>query len=160
MPKGLPKWAIKEAKKRGARNIFAYAWTLVKRKGRRRRSTKTARVNPKRVTKTARRRRYYPRRTRRRSSQMTIPIAPVAGLVAGLAEPADYLIKGDMKNAMLKLCKNYTGYNYEVGLWSPEDLKRGLLPLVVGLLVHKFVGGPPLNLNRMLGRAKVPLIRI
>ena len=108
--------------------------------------------------KMARRRRYT--RRRRRRGSMTIPIAPVAGLVAGLAAPIDYLIKGDTKNAMLKLCKNYTGYNYEVGLWSPDDLKRGLLPLVVGLLVHKFVGGPPLNLNRMLGRAKVPLIRI
>lgn len=45
MAKGLPKWAIKEAKSRGAKNIFAYAWSLVKRKGRSRSSPKK-RSNP------------------------------------------------------------------------------------------------------------------
>ena len=158
MAKGLPKWAIKEAKRRGAKNVFAYAWTLVKRrKGKKRTRRRTRRSsNPRRrVRRIARR-----RRKRRRSAGMTIPLAPVAGLFAGLAGPIDYALRGDFNSAMIKVCKNYTGYNPEVGVWSPEDLKSGVLPLVIGLLVHKFVGGPPLNLNKVLARAKVPFIRI
>ena len=91
---------------------------------------------------------------------MTIPIAPIAGLAAGLAEPARYLMTGDFDRAFAKLSKNYTGVDPRTGRFNFMDLSHGLLPLVGGMLVHKFVGGPPLNVNRMLAAAKVPFIRI
>jgi len=101
-------------------------------------------------------------RWRRRKSRggMTIPIAPIAGLAAGLSVAVPAAIKGDYQLAINEVTRNYTGYDPWTKKFDPNHLKKGLLPLVCGLLVHKFVGGPPLNLNRTLGRAKVPLIRI
>lgn len=156
MPKGLPKWAIKEARSKGAKNVFAYAWSLVKRKGKKRKSTKTRSSNPNKkrsVRKTG-------KKKRRRSRSMTIPLAPVAGLAAGVAEPIAYAMKGDVVQAFNHLSRNYTGVDIGSGSFSVDRLKKGLVPLVIGLLVHKFVGGAPLNANKALARANVPFIRI
>ena len=100
------------------------------------------------------------RKRGRRGHSMTIPLAPVLGLAAGLADPARIAMEGDFPRAIAVATQHYTGYDPVGGTWSAEALKKGLLPLVIGMLVHKFVGGPPLNLNRMLGQAKVPFIRI
>jgi len=159
--KGLPKWAIAEARKRGAKNVFAYAWTLVKRKGKRSHNPcpPKRRGNPhgkkkRRSIGVARRKR------RRRSRGLTIPLAPVAGLAAGLWKPAEFAMQGRWDWALFQLSRNYTGYNPANKTWNANELKNGLIPLIVGLLVHKFVGGRPLNLNQMLSRAGVPFIRI
>jgi len=96
----------------------------------------------------------------RRNRQMTIPLAPMCGLFAGMADGIGAAMRGDYENAINWTVAHYTGYEPWSGQWNPEQLKRGLLPLVAGLLVHKFIGGAPLNLNRILAAAKVPLIRI
>lgn len=106
------------------------------------------------------------RRKKRRSRKFTLPLAPVLGLTAGLSEPAQWIATGNYKDAMDLATANYTGfepYNTKLGWkgkFNPARLSMGLLPLVAGLLVHKFVGGAPLNLNRTLGRANVPFLRI
>ena len=97
---------------------------------------------------------------KRRSRSMTIPLAPIVGLVSGLAKPIDSALKGDYQGALIWATRYYTGFDPEGRGFNFEWLKQGLLPLIGGLLVHKFVGGKPLNLNRMLARAGVPLIRI
>ena len=154
--KGLPKWAIKEAKRRGAKNIFAYAWTLVKRKGKKRKSKTRRSSSPKRRVK----RRMARRKRGRRRYTMTIPLAPIAGLIAGMHEPIQRIMQGKPDLAIIAVSRNYTGYCPKDNNWLPERMARGLLPLIIGCLVHKFVGGAPLNVNRMLARAKVPFIRI
>jgi len=105
-------------------------------------------------------RRYYPRFRRfRRRPSMTIPIAPVAGLLAGLTEPAKRAMYGDFDGAVDELCHAYLGYSYRSKTWVGIDsMKRGLLPLVIGFAVHWVAGR--LGVNRLLARAKVPLIRI
>ena len=155
MAKGLPKWAIKEAKARGAKNIFAYAWTLVKRKERK----GSQKSNPK---KTKRRGGFrMSKKKRRYNRNITIPLAPIAGLAAGMSTAiVDGAMKGNWELFFNELCRNYTGYNPYDQTWNVFSLKKGLLPLVIGLLVHKFVGGSPLNLNRTLARHKIPFIRI
>ena len=100
------------------------------------------------------------RKKGRRSRQFTIPIAPVVGLAAGMAEPVSLLISGDIENAANAASLNYTGYDIKAKTFNFDRLKGGLVPLIVGMLVHKFVGGPPLNMNRMLANARVPFIRI
>lgn len=95
----------------------------------------------------------------KRRYKMTIPIAPVIGLGVGMMPAIDHLLKGDITNFFHRLSENYVGWNPGNNRFEIEGLKRGILPLVVGLLVHKFVGGS-LGLNRMLGRAKVPLLRL
>jgi len=100
---------------------------------------------------------------------MTLPIAPIAGLAAGLLGAPPGYSRGPIgvlleeRNPVLAgkaIVSNYTGYSIDEGNFTIQRLSVGLVPLIVGCLVHKFVGGAPLNVNRMLGSAGVPLIRI
>lgn len=118
-------------------------------------------LKPKTKTKTKRRRKYMPRRKRKiRKKRFTIPLAPVLGLAAGLAEPIQKAMGGDVQGAINVATHHYTGYSVERGQFEIDGLKHGIVPLIIGLLVHKFVGGAPLNANRMLARAGVPVVRI
>jgi len=100
------------------------------------------------------------RKRKRGARKFTLPIAVIAGLGAGLALPINWALAGNYNEAFYTLSRSYTGYDPVGGTWNPESLKHGLLPLVIGGLVHKFVGGPPLNLNKMLAAANVPVLRI
>jgi hypothetical protein len=91
---------------------------------------------------------------------MTIPIAPIAGLAAGLVGPLQQMMNGDWLGGLNKIGCSYTGFNAINRSFDVMDMKDGVLPLVVGLAVHRFVGGRPINANATLARAKVPLIRI
>ena len=100
---------------------------------------------------------------KKRSRKFTLPIAPLAGLAVGMAMPIGELMAGNIPRAIDYLAYNYLGIaGTTTGQisFNPDGMKNGLLPLVVGGLVHKFVGGAPLNLNRMLAAAGVPVIRI
>ena len=83
--KGLPKWAITEARRRGAKNIFAYAWTLVKRKGKKRSTKRKRSSNPSRVKKVVRR--YTRRRKTRRSGKSLTRTAFKFIRIGALAAP-------------------------------------------------------------------------
>jgi len=115
--------------------------------------TKTSKKNTRRKTKVARKRKS------RRSRKFTIPIAPIAGIVASPAVRSTITdaIAGNFDGAL----KNA---GQIVGVWEGkfyfDKLVENIGPMVVGALVHKFVGGPPLNLNRMIANAGVPVIRI
>ena len=97
---------------------------------------------------------------KKRRYSMTIPLAPIIGLAAGMAKPAQKLMAGDIEGAIEELSWNYLGYSPARKQFDITALVNGTLPLVVGLLVHKFVGGAPLNFNKILAAAKVPFIRI
>jgi hypothetical protein len=99
------------------------------------------------------------KKKKRGKRKFTIPIAPIVGLMAGLAGPIKDLMDGEVEFAVNKLKYSYLGLD-ETNKFKPEALMSGLAPLIAGALVHKFVGGPPLNLNRMLAQANVPIIRI
>jgi len=100
------------------------------------------------------------KKRKRGKRSFTIPLAPVLGLAAGLAAPLQKAIEGNVQAAIEIATESYTGYNIPSQTWNPTSLARGVLPLAIGLLVHKFIGGPPLNANRMLAAANVPVIRI
>lgn len=95
----------------------------------------------------------------RKSKAFTIPIAPVAGLIAGIADPIDMAIHGNYYGAMEQTSMNYTGYSIAAKNWDIGRMWNGLVPLVVGILVHKYIG-VKLGVNKALARAGVPLIRI
>lgn len=91
-----------------------------------------------------------------------IPLATVLGLAAGFVgpmgdSPVEYIQKGDYRSAIVRLGKSYTGYDANTGKWEPGLMAGGVLPLVIGCLVSKFVGGWPLNVNR---RIRLPFIKI
>lgn len=99
------------------------------------------------------------RKRRRGRGGFTIPLAPVIGLAAGVAPAIEAGMSGNIDGAVNHLKYAYLGLDAN-NKFNIGYMAKGLLPLVLGLLVHKFVGGAPLNANRMLARARVPLLRV
>jgi len=119
------------------------------------RSRKTRASNPKkrRVKRIARRKKG------RRRYGMTIPIAPIVGLIPMVSDAAQSAMAGDWDMAFKHLQWKTLGIDSQ-GKFHMDQMIMNIVPVIGGLLVHKFVGGPPLNLNRILARARVPFIRI
>ena len=86
----------------------------------------------------------------------TIPLPLVAGMAAGLAAPAVQAINGDVQGAMLTLSRNYIGWDGQKVTLA--GLKQGLVPLLIGFLIHK--AAVMAGVNRALGRSGIPLIRL
>jgi len=90
---------------------------------------------------------------------MTLPVAVVAGTMPLVASAIrgwrGETFRGMGKEVLFAL----TGFDTDQPGWHPEFMKNGTYPLVAGLLVHKFIGGT-LGVNRALGRAHVPFLRI
>lgn len=65
-----------------------------------------------------------------------------------------------LHDATQVLVKDFTGYQPDprYDAFKFNRMKEGLLPVMVGILVHKLAGR--LGINRALGRAGVPIIRI
>jgi hypothetical protein len=110
-------------------------------------------------------RRWFGKRRRRRGGT-TIPIAPIVGMIPMFTPAIQTAIEGQPINQIVdKLAYNTLGIG-GLNQTPPQPYFDGnkfvtnMLPLVAGILVHKFVGGRPLNINGMLARAKIPFIRI
>ena len=117
-------------------------------------SSVKSKTNPKKVYK------KMAKNKSRRSRKFTIPLAPIAGLAAGMSIPVGKAMAGDYQGALDEVAWAYCGIHPVTKQFEARGLMYGTIPLIIGALVHKFVGGPPLNLNRMLASANVPLIRI
>lgn len=148
--KGLPKSIIKKY------GITKKAWRVYR--GRKKSSSRVKKYT-KTSKKTTRRRKKLAKKNKRGPRKFTIPLAPVIGLLAGVVPAVGPALDGDYEGAMNKLKFNYLGLSHD-NQFRPEGLLAGLVPLIVGALVHKFVGGAPLNVNRMLAAANVPVLRI
>jgi len=106
----------------------------------------------------------YVRVRRRRKAGPTLPLAAALGLAGGVFVPPagrsesafDHIRRGNWNEAFVRLSENYIGYSPATRKWVTPV---GLLMAVAGMLVHKIVGGY-LGVNRMLGRARVPVIRL
>lgn len=98
------------------------------------------------------------KKRQRGKRKFTIPVAPVVGLIAGLAEPLHRARYGDWDGAIDELSLAYLGYSTRLNKWSINSMARGAAPLLMGLLVHKTAS--LLGVNRMLAQAGVPIIRI
>lgn len=131
-------------------------------------SSRSSNPRPKKARKVKRkmaRRRYYRTRSRKKKS-MTIPLAPVMGVLAGALRTApsgsnivENIMTGDFAGLAYNARELFAGID-NTGAFRPEWLLQTYGPMAVGALIHKFVGGSPLNLNRMLAAAGVPFIRI
>jgi len=99
------------------------------------------------------------KKKKRGARKFTIPLAPIAGIVAAPAVQAGIkaAVAGDWDGVMYEAGK-FVGF--ENGKFDAFALASNIGPILIGLAVHKFVGGAPLNLNRMLASANVPIIRI
>lgn len=96
------------------------------------------------------------KRRGRRQRKTTLPLAIIGGMLpvaAGVwarrssgTEMANYLQAG------------FTGVTPGTGAWNIANLRMGLFPVMAGFMVHAIAG--KLGVNRALGRARLPLIRV
>jgi hypothetical protein len=148
--KGLPAKYAKMGFKRGWR-----AYKASKRGGSAPRKVKT---------KTVRRRKSYSRRGRRASRKFTLPLAPIAGVIAGFTmappgweAPVTALMRGDMRRFGDAVLANWTFIGKD-GKVDFAGKGIGVKATIIGLVVHKIAG--LLGVNRVLGQARVPIVRV
>jgi len=109
-------------------------------------------------TKTVVKYRNRPKAKRRKRAGFTLPIAVAVPMAAlGVRTVGDVTSKG-LDPAFELLSLRTTGFNPRTGQWKPGWMKEGLLPVAVGLLVHKVAG--KLGANKMIARAGIPILRI
>jgi len=96
-----------------------------------------------------------------RKASMTIPVAVVAGFAPlgfGLVSAGKRALSGDMAGASQELVIRTTGWNQDTKSWNSGIFMQSYGPILAGLLVHKLAGR--LGVNRALGRAGVPFLRV
>ena len=91
---------------------------------------------------------------RRHSGGMKIPLAVVLGFA-----PLAVNVARNTNQIGFEAIRDLTGYQIDSGKFNFSLTRRGLVPILLGFGVHKVVGGM-LGINRMLGRMRIPLIRI
>lgn len=92
----------------------------------------------------------YRRKRRRRRKSKTIPLATIGGLIASFREEVACVVAGDFAGAVNSLGNKFS---------DPSTAFMTFVPLIVGALVSKVVGGM-LGVNARLGRAGVPWLRV
>lgn len=99
-------------------------------------------------------------KTTTRRGGFTIPLAVVGGLAGSPAIQGAIAgaMQGNMEGA-LKNLRKLAGISWS-GHFDIRVLGESVGPIIAGLLIHKFVGGRPLNLNQSLARSGIPFIRI
>lgn len=106
------------------------------------------------------RRVYVKARRKGHKPKFTLPVAALAGFAPLVKGAYDGYQSGGFNGALAEVSVATTGYNPIYHNWNLTwALKRGWLPIIAGIAVHKFVGGR-LGVNKMLARAGVPIIRL
>ena len=97
-------------------------------------------------------------RIKTRAKKMTLPLAIVGGLMPG----ATAVITTGTTSGWLAAGKTagtiYTGYDYTTGKFSVRNMQMGLMPLAIGVLVHKAAG--MLGINKAIAATGIPFFRI
>jgi len=89
----------------------------------------------------------------------TVPIGIIAGLLPGVTRTFATFQANGAQAASNEALAIYSGYDPATRVWSIQNMAFGLLPLFAGLALHRFVGGG-LGINRILGRSRVPFLRL
>lgn len=93
-----------------------------------------------------------------RKTKMTLPLSVILGFTPLVAKGI-----GDFRSGGVSGLRNTVSavvpWNFQTMKPSVSNLGYGLIPIVLGIAVHKFVGGT-LGVNRALGRMGMPLIRL
>ena len=131
---------------------------------------KSKKISTKKVAKSnpeqkKRREKVAPKKkgTTKRKRQFTISLSLGGALLAGFTDPVRIaVVEKNPFHAAQLVAARYCGLDMRSGTayWNWYELGIGVGSLIAGGLIHKFVGGAPLNVNRMLGQAGVPVIRI
>jgi len=95
----------------------------------------------------------------------TLPIAVVAGFAPGVGKLYYHATHNDhgqgnaISNMGVEAGRIFIGIDPRDGKFSTAFLGMGLMPAIMGILVHKVVGGK-FGVNRALASAGIPFIRL
>ena len=110
--------------------------------------------------------RYVKAKARHHKHGFTLPIAVVAGFTPGLSRmwyhfnnPGESGASSGIEAVGTEAGRIYLGYDPRDGSFTPYYMTFGTLPIVIGWLIHKFVGGK-LGVNKMLSQAGIPILRL
>jgi len=92
-------------------------------------------------------------------AKTTVPVGLIAGMLPGVTRSFSVFQARGAQQGANEALAIYTGFDPLTRQWSIANMQFGLIPLIAGLLLSQFVGGG-LGINRMLSRARVPLLRI
>lgn len=92
----------------------------------------------------------------RKSPGMTIPMAVVFGTAPGVVAIAQN--SGPITEKAKTAVQVYGGYDLWANKWTWDGFKRGGLPFLGGLMVHGLASKA--GINRFLGRARIPFVRV
>ncbi len=109
----------------------------------------------------ARRRNPSRKKNPRRRAGFTLPVAAVAGfapLTFGLIGAARRALAGDMAGASQEAVIRTTGFNTDTMRFHWPTFVGSYGPILMGMIVHTIASR--LGVNRLLGRARVPFLRI
>lgn len=109
-------------------------------------------------------------RSRRRASHSThrgrsvvrktvVPMGVIAGMLPGVARSFSVFQLQGAQAAANEFISIYSGFDPITRRFSVANLGYGLMPLFAGLMLSRVVGGM-LGVNRLLGRSRIPLLRI
>jgi hypothetical protein len=110
------------------------------------------------ATKTITRYRNRPKARHHSRAKTTIPLAAVAGFIPLAVFAYEGFQAGGIANAGQRVAQRLTGIDSTAHVFIPAELARGWTPILAGFLAHK--AADMLGINRMLGRMRVPLVRI
>jgi len=97
-------------------------------------------------------------KNRKRNGGLKIPIAVVAGFVPGVARSYEHWQSG-WSAGTREMGRIYLGYDWWNGTFNWKWMLFGMMPIVLGTVVHKIVGGK-LGVNRAIAGAGIPVIRL
>lgn len=89
---------------------------------------------------------------------LTIPVAVVAGFAVPVSKAYTRFKNEGVQGGVNAMVNYFTGFQPNDGGWNANHLQYGLLPVVVGLAVHKVASA--LGVNRVLSGAGIPILRI
>jgi hypothetical protein len=110
------------------------------------------------ATKTIVRYRNRPKGKHSRRHGMTLPVAVIAGFVPLASNGLRDYQQGGLDLLGTGLTWRLTGYNQMSQRFDFSGLSSGLLPILMGIGVHKLAGR--LGINRALSSAGIPLLRV
>ena len=95
------------------------------------------------------------------SRKFTLPIALLGGVILGLAELTRSVVQAPKEHRVAAFIQSTTGYWYPGKQWQLGVNGGGMstLAIVAGAAIHKGVGGY-MGVNKALGQARVPVIRL
>jgi hypothetical protein len=98
------------------------------------------------------------KKRRRRSGGKNISLAVAAGFLPTIIQGMKRNNSNGLQSALDEAASGFIGYSSETRDFKLSRMKNGLVPVLAGALVHKLAGR--FGINAMLGRAKIPFVRI